>query len=52
VIIYLRVKMGFQQAVIAQKERRLPNNARRFFPQSPDSSGEILPSIQTGFFCL
>jgi hypothetical protein len=35
--------------VIARKERRLPNNARRFFPQSPDSSGEILPSIQAGF---
>jgi hypothetical protein len=29
--------------------RRLHNNARRFFPQSPDSSGEILASIQTGF---
>jgi hypothetical protein len=46
---YLRVKRGFLQAVIAREERRLRNNARRFFPQNPDSSGEILASIQTGF---
>jgi hypothetical protein len=38
---YLRVKRGFQQDVIARKERRLRNNARRSFPQSPDFSGEI-----------
>ena len=29
---YLRVKRGFQQDVLARKERRLRNNARRSFP--------------------
>ena len=42
-------KKGVLTSRDRMKERRLRNNARRFFPESPDSSGEILPSIQTGF---
>jgi hypothetical protein len=42
-------KKGVLTSRAARKESRLCNNAKRFFPQRPDSSGEILPSIQTVF---
>jgi hypothetical protein len=34
------------------KRKAFAQQCKNIFPQSPDSSGEILPSIQTGFFCL